>query len=76
MRDEKNKGIAFMSNFVSIIQQVLKKKIMWVSQYTYWSIQREMYKGTDSLLQKLDRQLYTGIAVNFIYKYQENHALT
>lgn len=33
MRDEKNEGIAFMSNFVSIIQQVLKKKIMCQSIY-------------------------------------------
>lgn len=53
-----------------------EEKIMWVSQDTDWSIQREMYKGTDSSLQKLDRQLCTGIAVNFIYKYQENHTLT
>lgn len=27
MRDEKNEGIAFMSNIVSIKQQVLKKKL-------------------------------------------------
>lgn len=75
MRDEKNKGIAFMSNFVSIIQQVLKKKLC-ESVNILIDLSKRNVQGTDSLLQKLDRQLYTGIALNFIYKYQENHALT
>lgn len=68
MSEEKNEGIAFLSNFLSTKQQVLKKKLGESVKILIDLLKREMVKGTDSSLHKLDRQLCTGITVNF-YKY-------